>query len=148
MKIGITCSTFDLLHAGHVLMLEESKQYCDYLICALQTDPTIDRPLKNKPIQSIVERYIQLDAVKHVDQIIPYSTESELIEIFKSFHIDVRIIGQDYVGKDFTAKDVCADRGIEIIYNKREHEYSSSQLRARIREEEMRKAQYIDNLKK
>ena len=86
MKIGITCSTFDLLHAGHILMLEEAKQYCDYLICALQTDPTIDRPLKNKPIQSIVERYIQLEVVKYVDKIIPYATESDLIEIFKSFH--------------------------------------------------------------
>jgi len=148
MKVGITCSTFDLLHAGHVLMLEECKQYCDYLICALQTDPTIDRPTKNKPVQSTVERYIQLDAVKYVDKIIPYATEAELIEIFKAFHIDVRIIGQDYVGKDFTAKDVCADRGIEIIYNKREHDYSSSQLRARVREEEMKREEYMNNLAK
>jgi glycerol-3-phosphate cytidylyltransferase len=148
MKIGITCSTFDLLHAGHILMLEEAKQYCDYLICALQTDPTIDRPLKNKPIQSIVERYIQLEVVKYVDKIIPYATESDLIEIFKSFHIDVRIIGQDYVGKDFTAKDVCADRGIEIIYNKREHDYSTTQLRARVREGEIKKEKHIDNLTK
>jgi len=148
MKIGITCSTFDLLHAGHVLMLEECKQYCDYLICALQTDPTIDRPLKNRPIQSIVERYIQLDAVKYVDKIIPYTTEADLIEIFKAFHIDVRIIGQDYVGRDFTAKDVCADRGIEIIYNKREHDYSSTQLRARVREEEEKKRIEMENLRK
>jgi glycerol-3-phosphate cytidylyltransferase len=148
MKIGITCSTFDLLHAGHVLMLEECKQHCDYLICALQTDPSIDRPTKNKPVQSIVERYIQLDAVKHVDQIIPYSTEAELVEIFKAFHIDVRIIGQDYVGRDFTAKDVCADRGIEIVYNKREHEYSSTQLRARVRAEEEKRRIEMDNLRK
>ena len=85
MKIGITCSTFDLFHAGHVLMLEECKQHCDYLICALQTDPTIDRPGKNRPVQSLVERYIQLNAVKWVDKIIPYSTEAELVEIFKAF---------------------------------------------------------------
>jgi len=148
MKIGITCSTFDLLHAGHVLMLEECKQYCDYLICALQTDPSIDRPSKNRPVQSVVERYIQLDAVKYVDKIIPYTTEADLIEIFKAFHIDVRIIGQDYVGRDFTAKDVCADRGIEIIYNKREHDYSSSQLRARVREEEEKKRKEMDELRK
>lgn len=148
MRIGITCSTFDLLHAGHVLMLEECKQHCDYLICALQTDPTIDRPNKNRPVQSTVERYIQLDAVKWVDKIIPYSTEAELIEIFKAFHIDVRIIGQDYVGRDFTAKDVCADRGIEIIYNKREHEYSSTQLRARVYVEEDRRRKEIENLAK
>jgi glycerol-3-phosphate cytidylyltransferase len=134
MKIGITCSTFDLLHAGHVLMLEECKQHCDYLICALQVDPTIDRPNKNKPIQSLVERYIQLKGVKWVDEIIPYSTESELEEIFKSLPINVRIIGQDYVGRDFTAKQICADRGIEILYNRREHDYSSSGLRKRIQE--------------
>lgn len=148
MRIGITCSTFDLLHAGHVLMLEECKQHCDYLICALQIDPTTDRPNKNKPVQSTVERYIQLDAVKYVDKIIPYSTEAELTEIFKAFHIDVRIIGQDYVGRDFTAKDVCADRGIEIIYNKREHEYSSTQLRARVREKEEKLQKAIENLAK
>lgn len=148
MRIGITCSTFDLLHAGHILMLEECKQHCDYLICALQSDPTIDRPNKNKPIQSTVERYIQLDAVKYVDKIIPYSTECELIEIFKAFHIDVRIIGQDYVGRDFTAKDTCADRGIEIVYNKREHDYSSTQLRARVRAEEEKLQKAIDNLAK
>jgi len=136
MKIGITCSTFDLLHAGHVLMLEECKQHCDYLICALQTDPTIDRPSKNKPIQSLVERYIQLDGVKWVDKIIPYSTEAELVEIFKAFPINVRIIGSDYVGKEFTAKDICADRGIEIVYNKRDHEYSSTSLRKAIYREE------------
>lgn len=136
MKIGITCSTFDLLHAGHVLMLEECKQHCDYLICALQTDPTIDRPSKNKPIQSLVERYIQLNAVKWVDKIIPYSTEAELVEIFKAFPIDVRIIGSDYVGKEFTAKEVCADRGIEIIYNRRDHSYSTTSLRKSVWERE------------
>ena len=110
-------------------MLEECKQHCDYLICALQTDPTIDRPGKNRPVQSLVERYIQLNAVKWVDKIIPYSTEAELVEIFKAFPINVRIIGSDYVGKEFTAKEVCADRGIEIVYNRRDHNYSTTSLR-------------------
>ena len=105
--IGITCSTFDLLHAGHIIMLEECKRYCDYLICALQADPTIDRPEKNKPIQTIVERYVQLDAVQYVDKIIPYSTEEELISIFSSLDLDVRIIGEEYKDKDFTGKDIC-----------------------------------------
>jgi len=132
MKVGITCSTFDLLHAGHVIMLEECKHYCDYLICALQVDPTIDRPNKNKPVQSLVERYLQLNAVKWVDQIIPYSTESELEEIFKALPINVRIIGEDYMGKEFTGKEICKDRDIEIIYNKRQHDYSSSDLRKRV----------------
>lgn len=115
-------------------MLEECKTQCDYLICALQVDPTIDRPNKNKPVQSLVERYVQLKAVKWVDEIVPYSTEAELVEIFKSFPIDVRIIGSDYYGKTFTAKEICESRGIEIYYNKREHDYSSSGLRKRIAE--------------
>lgn len=132
MKVGITCSTFDLLHAGHVIMLEECKQHCDFLICALQTDPTVDRATKNKPVQSLVERYIQLNAIKWVDQIIPYTTEEELKEIFKALPINVRIIGEDYAGKDFTAKDICAIREIEIVYNKRQHDFSSSELRARV----------------
>lgn len=132
MKIGITCSTFDLLHAGHVTMLQECKQHCDFLICALQLDPTIDRPHKNKPIQSIVERYLQLEAVKWVDKIIPYSTEQELEEIFLSQNLQVRIIGSDYIGKDFTAKDICKNRGIEIIYNKRDHHWSTTELRKKI----------------
>lgn len=132
MKIGITCSTFDLLHAGHVTMLQECKQHCDFLICALQLDPTIDRPHKNKPVQSIVERYLQLEAVKWVDKIIPYSTEQELEEIFLSQNLQVRIIGSDYIGKDFTAKDICKNRGIEIIYNKRDHHWSTTELRKKI----------------
>jgi len=132
MKIGITCSTFDLLHTGHILMLKESKQHCNYLICALQVDPTIDRPTKNKPTQSVVERYTQLKAVKYVDEIIPYVTELELEEIFLSYQIDVRIIGSDYIGKHFTAKEICRERGIDIIYNKRDHDYSTTELRNRI----------------
>jgi glycerol-3-phosphate cytidylyltransferase len=113
-------------------MLEECKKYCDYLICALQNDPTIDRETKNKPVQSLVERFIQLDAVKYVDKIIPYNTESELEEIFKSIDIDVRIIGSDYFNKEFTAKQICIDRGIKIAYNKRDHDYSTTSLRKKI----------------
>jgi glycerol-3-phosphate cytidylyltransferase len=134
MKIGITCSTFDLLHAGHILMLEECKTHCDYLICALQVDPSIDRPTKNKPIQSLVERFIQLKAVKWVDEIIPYTTEAELEEIFSALPLNVRIIGSDYLGKEFTAKQICNRRGIEIVYNKRDHQFSSTELRKRIAE--------------
>jgi glycerol-3-phosphate cytidylyltransferase len=137
--VGITCSTFDLLHAGHIIMLEECKKYCDYLICALQVDPTIDRPTKNKPIQTIVERYLQLDAVQHVDKIIPYSTEEELITIFSSLDLDIRIIGEEYKDTDFTGKDVCIKRGIKIVYNKRDHDFSTTSLRQRIYEQESTK---------
>lgn len=132
-KIGITCSAFDLLHTGHILMLEECKNHCDFLICALQLDPNIDRPEKNKPVQSIVERWIQLNSVKWVDQIIPYSTEKDLEEIFKSLPINVRILGEEYKDKNFTAKEICEKRGIEIIYNSRTHDFSSTELRNRIK---------------
>jgi len=132
-KIGITCSSFDLLHAGHIKMLEEAKQHCDFLICALQTDPTIDRPEKNQPIQSIVERWVQLDACKYVDQIVPYATEKDLEDIFLSFDIDVRIIGEEYRESYFTAKDICETKGIQIIYNSRLHNWSSTNLRKRIK---------------
>jgi glycerol-3-phosphate cytidylyltransferase len=137
--IGITCSTFDLLHAGHITMLEECKKYCDYLICALQVDPSVDRSEKNKPIQSLVERYIQLDAVKYVDKIIPYNTEEELKTIFSSLDLDVRIIGEEYKDKNFTAKDICMKRNISFVYNKRDHDFSTSSLRKRIYEEESNK---------
>lgn len=132
MRVGITCSTFDLFHAGHVKMLEEAKQYCDWLIIALQTDPNIDRPEKNKPVQSVVERYIQLEACKYVDQIIPYTTEQDLEEIFMSFDLDCRIIGIEYMDSQFTGKSICQNRGIEIIYNTRDHAWSSSELRKRV----------------
>lgn len=132
MKIGITCSCFDLFHAGHVKMLQEAKSQCDYLIVALQTDPTIDRPTKNKPIQSLVERYIQVKGCIYVDEIVPYQTEVELKEIFKTFQLNIRIIGDDYRGKEFTAKDICASRGIEIFYNKRDHDFSSTELKKRL----------------
>jgi glycerol-3-phosphate cytidylyltransferase len=117
-------------------MLEECKKYCDYLICALQVDPTIDRPTKNKPIQSIVERYIQLDAVQYVNKIIPYNTEEELITILSSLDLDVRIIGEEYKDTDFTGKDVCIKRGVKIVYNKRDHDFSTTSLRQRIYKQE------------
>ena len=137
--IGITCSTFDLLHAGHIIMLEECKKYCDYLICALQVDPSLDRPEKNKPVQSLVERYIQLDAVSHVDKIIPYTNEEELNTIFASLDLDVRILGEEYKDKKFTAKDICQKRGIKLVYNKRDHDFSTSSLRERIYNQESNK---------
>jgi glycerol-3-phosphate cytidylyltransferase len=139
MKIGFTCSTFDLLHAGHILMLEECKKSCDFLICGLQVDPTIDRKEKNKPVQSLVERYLQLDAVKWVDKIIPYSTEAELEEILKSLPIDVRILGVEYKDKQFTGKEICLKRGIELVFNGRDHDYSSSGLRKKVAEAEKKK---------
>ena len=132
-KIGLTASAFDLLHAGHIAMLEEAKSKCDYLIVALQTDPTVDRPHKNKPIQSIVERYIQLRAVRFVDEIIPYTTEDDLLNILKLLPIDIRIVGEEYMLKPFTGKDLCETLGIEIYYNNRIHNFSSSELRQRIK---------------
>ena len=133
MKIGITFSTFDLLHAGHILMLEEAKQQCDYLIVGLQTDPTIDRPeTKNKPAQSIVERQIQLAAVKYVDEIIVYQTEQDLMDILSIYPINVRFIGEEYRNKDFTGKDYCLDNDIELVYNNRKHRYSTTELRKRM----------------
>jgi glycerol-3-phosphate cytidylyltransferase len=134
--VGITASTFDLFHAGHVKMLEEAKQHCDYLIIALQTDPTIDRPEKNKPVQSIVERYIQVDGCKWVNEIIPYATEKDLEDILASFKIDVRILGEEYREKEFTGRQICNNRGIELIFNKRDHSFSSSELRKRVAERE------------
>ena len=136
MKVGFTCSTFDLLHAGHISMLREAKEQCDYLICGLQMDPTIDRPTKNSPIQTVVERYTQLNAVKYVDEIIPYSTEKDLEDILEMYHIDVRILGEEYRDKDFTGKDICRKRGIQLHFNKRDHRFSSSDLRKRVAEKE------------
>ena len=137
LKIGITFSTFDLLHAGHVAMLAEAKNHCDYLIAALQTDPTIDRPdTKNKPVQSIVERQIQLACNRFVDEIVVYQTEKDLEDILLSMPIDVRILGIEYQDKDFTGKDICNKRGIEIVYNGRDHSFSSSSLRKRVAQAE------------
>jgi len=132
MKTGFTCSTFDLLHAGHVLMLMEAKNNCDYLIVGLQTDPTIDRPdTKNKPVQSIVERQLQLQAVKYIDEIIVYETEQDLMDILQTADINIRFIGEDYIGKDFTGKQYCIDAGIDIEYNSRKHRFSTTELRQR-----------------
>ena len=133
LKIGFTASAFDLFHAGHVLMLAECKKHCDYLIVGLQTDPTIDRPdTKNKPIQSIVERQIQLSACRYVDEIIVYQTEKDLEDILLTFPIDVRILGIEYQDKNFTGKDICEKRGIDIVFNGRDHSFSSSSLRKRV----------------
>ena len=132
MRIGFTCSTFDLLHAGHVMMLREAKAQCDYLICGLQVDPSIDRPEKNSPIQSIVEREAQLAAIKYVDEVIIYCTEDDLCDIINMYPIDVRILGVEYKDKDFTGKDECKKRGIQLYFNKREHRFSTSDLRKRV----------------
>lgn len=134
-RIGITFSTFDLLHAGHIAMLSESKNHCDYLICGLQTDPTIDRPeTKNKPVQTIVERQIQLSACRYVDEVVIYQTEKDLEDILLTLPIDIRILGVEYADKEFTGKQICLTRGIEIVYNSRDHSFSSSSLRKRVAE--------------
>jgi len=140
--VGFTCSTFDLLHAGHILMLAECKQICDYLIVGVQSDPTIDRPgVKNKPVQSIVERYVQLSAVKFVDEIIVYNTEKDLEDMLMFLPISVRIIGEEYKDKDFTGKQICEERGIKIWFNSRSHRFSSSELRQRTYQSELGKNQ-------
>ena len=139
MKVGITFSAFDLLHAGHVKMLEDAKRECDYLICALQTDPTIDRPEKNRPVQSVVERYIQLKGCKYVDEIVPYATEQDLEDVLRSFKIDVRIIGDEYASKQFTGRQYCEEKGIDLYFNKREHRFSSSALRTHVKLVESKK---------
>jgi glycerol-3-phosphate cytidylyltransferase len=136
--VAFTCSTFDLLHAGHILMLAECKQICDYLIVGLQTDPTIDRPdTKNKPVQSIVERYVQLSAVKFVDEIIVYDTEKDLEDMLAFLPITMRICGEEYKDKHLTGKDICDNRGIRTHYNSRTHRFSSSELRQRTYQSEL-----------
>lgn len=134
VKVGITFSAFDLLHAGHIKMLEEAKRHCDFLIVGLQTDPTIDRPDKNRPIQTVVERYIQLKACKFVDEIVPYATEQDLEDILRSFKIDVRIVGEEYQDKNFTGRSFCEENEIELYFNKRNHRFSSSGLRKEVTE--------------
>jgi len=132
MKIGFNCSSFDMLHAGHVTMLRMEKDLCDYLKVALQVDPTIDRPgIKNKPIQSIYERYVQLQACKYVDEILVYSTEFDLLQLIMTQKIDIRFLSEEYLNRDFTGKDYCIKNGIELHYHKRGHIYSSSELRKR-----------------
>lgn len=134
MKYGITFSTFDLLHAGHVQMLREAKEQCDYLICGLQMDPSLDRSDKNSPVQTVVERYTQLNAIQYVDEIIPYNNEKDVEDILTMYHIDVRILGEEYKELDFTGKDICKKRGISLYFNKREHRFSTSDLRKRVKD--------------
>ena len=132
MKVGFTASAFDLLHAGHVQMLRDAKEQCDYLICGLQINPTLDRADKNAPVQTVVERYTQLKAISYVDEIIPYLTEDDLCDILSMYHIDIRILGVEYKEKDFTGKDICRKRGIDLYFNKRDHRFSTSDLRRRV----------------
>ena len=143
-KIGIVFSQFDLLHAGHIAMLAEAKNHCDYLIAGLQTDASIDRPTtKNPPIQSIVERQIQLSATRHVDEIVIYQTEQDLVDLLLILPVDVRILGVEYETQDFTGRDECYDRGIELVFNARDHSFSSSSLRKRVAD-----AQILNSLNK
>ncbi len=134
-RIGFTCSTFDLFHAGHIIMLKEAKEQCEYLIVGLQTDPTIDRPQKNKPVQSVFERFIQLNACVYVDEVIVYATEKELRDILLSFPIDVRILGEEYSNKSFTGDDI----DMEFYFNTRRHSFSTTELRQRVIEAESKK---------
>lgn len=139
-RIGITFSTFDMLHAGHIAMLSEAKNHCDYLIAGLQTDPTIDRPdTKNRPVQSIVERQIQLAACRYVDEVVVYSTEQDLRDLLLILPVDVRILGIEYKDKKFSGIDECQKRSIEIVFNGRDHSFSSSSLRKRVAESEAQK---------
>jgi len=133
---GFTCSAFDLLHAGHILMLEEAKNHCDYLIVGLQNDPSVDRVGKNKPIQSLVERYVQLKGVKYIDEIIVYNTEKDLEDLLKILDIQVRFVGEEYKDKALTGRDICTARNISIHYNKRQHSFSTTELRSRIARKE------------
>lgn len=132
MKIGFNCSSFDLLHAGHVTMLKMEKQLCDYLIVGLQVDPTIDRPgFKNKPVQSIYERYVQVQACRYVDEILVYDTEVDLLNLIMTQKMNIRFLSEEYLNRDFTGKQFCLDNGIELHYHRRDHSYSSTDLRNR-----------------
>ena len=135
-RIGFTASTFDLLHAGHISMLREAKSVCDYLICGLQVDPSYDRTEKNSPVQSLVERYTQLNAVQYVDEIVPYESEKDLEDILSMYEINIRILGEEYRDKDFTGKDICRKRDIDLHFNKRDHRFSTSDLRSRVTEKD------------
>jgi glycerol-3-phosphate cytidylyltransferase len=147
MKKGFTCSTFDLFHAGHIMMLKEARTQCDYLIVGLQTDPTIDRPTeKNKPIQSVFERYEQLKACKYVDEVLVYATEKDLVDILLSYPIDVRILGNEYEHREFTGRAECVDRGMQFYFNKRDHSFSTTELRQRVVDAEAEKfMKKVDN---
>jgi glycerol-3-phosphate cytidylyltransferase len=144
--IGITFSTFDMLHAGHIAMLSEAKNHCDYLIVGLQTDPTIDRPMeKNPPVQSIVERQIQLAACRYVDEVVVYQTEQDLIDLLLILPLDVRVLGVEYQDKNFTGREECERRNIELIFNGRDHSFSSSSLRKRVAHAETEKQSKVKN---
>ena len=133
MKIGFNCSSCDLFHAGHVTMMKMEKQLCDYLIVALQVDPTIDRPgVKNKPVQSVYERYVQQQGCKYVDEILVYETEADLLNLLQTQNIDVRFLSEEYKDRDFTGKQYCIDNGIELFFHLRRHQYSSTELRNRV----------------
>lgn len=135
MLVGLTFGAFDLCHAGHVLMFAECKRHCDYLIVGVQTDPSIERDYKNKPIQTLYERYLQLEAIKYIDEIIPYTYEMEILQIQQSRPIDIRFVGSDYLDRDFTGKQYCHDNQISIFYNNRDHGFSTTELRKRIESE-------------
>ena len=141
MKVGFTCSCFDLFHAGHIMMLKEAKSQCDYLIVGLQTDPTMDRPEKNKPVQSVFERFVQLQACKYVDEIVVYATEKDLLDVLQSYPIDVRIIGDEYKDKHFTGREL----DMEIYYNRRKHSFSTTELRKRVNQIESDKRKHEDS---
>jgi glycerol-3-phosphate cytidylyltransferase len=141
-RIGFNCSSFDLFHAGHVTMLKMEKELCDYLIVALQVDPTIDRPgVKNKPVQSVYERHVQLQACRYVDEILVYQTEQDLLNLLQTQTIHIRFLSEEYLNRDFTGKQYCLNNGIELHYHKRQHQYSSSELRNRVYQLELTKAQ-------
>jgi len=144
-RIGFTCSSFDLCHPGHVAMLEECKRHCDYLIVGLQVDPTFDRPSKNKPIQTVVERYMLLRGSKYVDEIVPYQSEKDLESILSMFYIDIRFLGVEYIDKEFTGKSICVKRSIKLFFNTRDHSCSSTDLRNRIVTAEHEK-RFLENI--
>lgn len=146
MKVGFTCSTFDLLHAGHVSMLQEAKTKCDYLICGLQNDPTLDRATKNKPVQTIVERQMQLKGSRYVDEVWVYNTEKDLEDLLLTLPINVRILGVEYEGKEFTGREICRKRNIGLYFNGRDHSFSSSNLRKRVYEAEAQRENNADAL--
>ena len=141
LKIGIVFSQFDILHAGHIAMLSEAKNHCDYLIAGLQNNAQWDRPDKNAPIQSIVERQISLSAVRFIDEIVVYNTEKDLEDILLTLPVDVRILGVEYMEKDFTGRAICEKRKIELVFNSRDHSFSSSSLRKRVSEVEQNRVQ-------
>jgi glycerol-3-phosphate cytidylyltransferase len=144
MKIGFQCSSFDLLHAGHVTMLKMEKNLCDYLKVALQVDPTVDRPgIKNKPVQSVYERYVQLQACKYIDEIVVYETEKDLLNIIMTQEMHIRFLSEEYLNREFTGKQYCLDNNIELHYHKRKHSYSSTDLRERVYELEKQKYEHL-----